>query len=130
VSAISGEEDLRDLELDNKLELANHLKSSWKEYGAEAGYKKLERQLLNVQLDDLQKRARRGEYVSSADFAWIYTRLRDPANTLQWLNRAFDEHASILLELRDPDFDFVRDTPQFQTLVRRVGMPSLGGSTH
>src|SRR5947207_15523534 len=78
----------------------------------------------------LQKRIGRGEYVSPADNAWAYARLRDPGNTLLWLKRAFDEHASLLLELRDPGFDFVRDTPQFQVLARQVAMPGLSAASH
>jgi len=41
------------------------------------------------------------------------------------MKRAFDEHTSILLELRDSGFDFVRDTPQFQVLAQPGKLYSL-----
>jgi len=50
------EEELRALELDNKLELADQLKSSGKEHGAETAYREVELRLLYLQLHDLQTR--------------------------------------------------------------------------
>jgi TolB-like protein/DNA-binding winged helix-turn-helix (wHTH) protein len=120
----AADEELHALQLDNNLEAANHLKSVWKKRDAEEACEQTERRLLDAELRDLDARSRRGEYVSPADYAWAYTRLRDPGNTLRWLQRAFDEHATILLELRTPEFDFVRDAPQFQEWVRLVAMPT------
>jgi len=117
------EEELRALELDNDLEIANGLKAEWKKLGAQAAYENAERPLLHNELYELEKQSGQGEYVSPSDYAWIYARLLDRENTLRWLKRSYDEHATILLELRDPAFDFVRDTSEFQEMVRHVGMP-------
>ena len=117
------EEESRALELDNDLEIANGLKAEWKKLGAQAAYENAERQLLYNGLFEIERQSRRGEYVSPSDYAWIYARLLDRENTLRWLKRSYDEHATIMLELRDPAFDFVRDTPEFQEMVQQVGMP-------
>jgi hypothetical protein len=42
-----------------------------------------------------------------------------------WLLRACDEHASIMLELDSPIFDKIRDAPEFKELTRRVNMPMI-----
>jgi hypothetical protein len=41
------------------------------------------------------------------------------------LQRAYDEHASIILELGSPVFDKIRDAPEFKELVRRLKMPMI-----
>ena len=117
------EEELRALELDENLEAANLLSGMRKQRGAKAAYENAETHLVYAELRDLDTRARHREYVSPAAYTWAYARLRDNENTQIWLQRAFDEHASILLELRNPAFDFLRPTPRFRQLVAAVNIP-------
>ncbi len=117
------EEELRALQLNNNLDLANQFKALWQKKGAQAAAEQTERQLLYAGLHDLDARSSQGEYVSPSAYAWTYARLQDRENTLRWMQRAYDEHVSILLELRNHNFDFVRDTQQFQNWVRQIAMP-------
>ena len=117
------DEQLRALQLDNNLDFATQFKALRLEKGAQAAWEQIERQLLYAGLHDLDTHSSHGEYVSPSAYVWTYARLQDRENTLRWMQRAYDEHASILLELRNHHFDFVRDTPQFQTWVRQVAMP-------
>ena len=116
------DEELRAVQLENNLDVANQFKALWQKKGAQAAVDQTERQQLYAGLHDLDARSR-NEYVSPATYAVIYARLQDRENTLRWMQRAYDEHSSILLELRNHMFDFVRDTPQFQNWVRQVAMP-------
>jgi hypothetical protein len=74
---------------------------------------------------DRDVRAARGEHVSPSDCAFTYARLADREHTLEWLQRACDEHASIMLELGGPIFDEIRDAPEFRTFVRRLQVPTI-----
>lgn len=116
-------EELRALELDHNLEAANLLSVTWKQRGPQAAYEKVETHLVYEELRDLNTRARHREYVSPGGYIWAYARLQDRENTLLWLQRALDEHASILLELRNSAFDFLRAAPRFQQLVAAVNIP-------
>ena len=57
-------------------------------------------------------------------FASLYAVLGDKDKSFLWLEKAFAERSSKLLDLRvDPDFDNLRADPRFAALVRRVGLP-------
>jgi len=53
---------------------------------------------------------------------YLYAGDRD--RTLQWLERAFQDHDNNMTYLGLPIYDSVRSDPRFQDLVRRVGLPS------
>ncbi|MBK9767570.1 MAG: hypothetical protein IPP63_11425 [Chloracidobacterium sp.] len=63
-------------------------------------------------------------YVRAIDFAFAYAWGKDKDNTIEYLNKAYDERERQLLELKvTKRWDFVRDDPRFKELVRRVGIP-------
>jgi hypothetical protein len=47
---------------------------------------------------------------------------------LSWLERAFDERDGMVANLGiDPIFDSLRGDPRFETLLRRLALPSPAG---
>lgn len=61
---------------------------------------------------------------SAYDVARDYAALRDRDNCLLWLEKSYKEKESRLMELSlDPYFDSLRSDPQFQDLIRRIGLP-------
>jgi len=60
-------------------------------------------------------------YVSAYDRAVVYAGLRDTEQTLEWLAKAYDEHYSLLVWLKDePMFDWLRSDPDFRLLLSRI----------
>lgn len=56
------------------------------------------------------------------DIAQLYARLGEKDKTLKWLERAYEERRESITWLKvDPAYDFLRDDPRFQDLLRRVG---------
>jgi len=73
------------------------------------------------QLKELLKQKR----AHAKDTAVIYTGLGDKERAFEWLEKAFQDHESLVLYLRvDPLFDPLRSDPRFDNLVRRVGPAS------
>jgi hypothetical protein len=93
--------------------------------GFTAAFSAIEAERFRASLHALDVRAARGEYVSPSDYAFIYAALGDRKQALDWLQRAYDEHASIMLESGSPVFDKIRDAPEFKELVRRLKMPMI-----
>jgi tetratricopeptide (TPR) repeat protein len=61
----------------------------------------------------------------SQDIAIIYAGLGERDRTFQWLERALQEHSSLILYLKtDPFFDSLRSDTRFSDLIRRAGLPS------
>jgi eukaryotic-like serine/threonine-protein kinase len=61
------------------------------------------------------------EYVSPYSIAQAYMRAGDEEKTLEWLEKAHDEHASGLVSVAaDPMFDPVRSNPRFQEILRQM----------
>ncbi len=62
--------------------------------------------------------------VSSHEIALIYAGLGEKDQSLAWLEKAYQEHSSVLVYLKvEPRFDSLRSDPRFHDLVRRVGLP-------
>ncbi len=67
---------------------------------------------------------RRDRFVSSYDIAVFYAAIGDRKQTLDWLDKAIEERAGLLVYLRvDPIWDSVRDDPRFEKIVKQVGIP-------
>lgn len=85
-----------------------------------------ENALRNLDKDNLKMmvKQRHSQYVSSYGFARLYADLGDRAQALEWLKKGFEtrDRSMVLLKV-DPFFDEIRDDPQFQDLVKRVGLP-------
>ncbi|MFL5536918.1 MAG: tetratricopeptide repeat protein, partial [Gemmatimonadales bacterium] len=71
------------------------------------------------ELEDLRER----EPVQARVFAWSYAGVRDTAQTLAWLEKAYAEHSGELPALKvSPVYDFLRGDPRFERLLQRVGL--------
>jgi serine/threonine protein kinase/tetratricopeptide (TPR) repeat protein len=86
---------------------------------ATAGKKKEAAQILA----DLTKLATQ-KYVAPSFFAGIYIGLGENDRAIECLEKSFEEHSHWLIYLHiDPGMDALRSDPQFQDLLRRVGLP-------
>ena len=73
-------------------------------------------------LDEIHHR-QASEYVPAAALVNAYVGLRDPDQTLFWLERGITEGSTIVQYLKvHPGFDFIRSDPRFAGLARRVGL--------
>lgn len=87
------------------------------------GYGGTMRALYRFWLDEYNQEARIG-YVSPFIFATLYAQLDDKHQAFLWLEKAYQERSSKLLDINlDPDFDSLRSDRPFQDLVRRIGLP-------
>ncbi len=72
-------------------------------------------------LDELRRKSQQS-YVSPYDIATICVALGDTNQALAWLEKAYQQRANGLVELKvEPTFDPLRSDPRFQDLLRRVG---------
>jgi hypothetical protein len=55
--------------------------------------------------------------------AEVYAYLGDHKHAFEWLEKGFKERDGFLVGLKDPVWQPLRSDPQFQDLVRRVGLP-------
>ena len=64
----------------------------------------------------------KSRYVSPYNVARGYGSLGDAARTFEWLERAYDEHNSDLIELtREPSFQRLQSHVEFKRLRRKIG---------
>jgi hypothetical protein len=74
-------------------------------------------------LDELTTLAKQ-KYVAPHFFAGIHIGLRENDRAMEYLEKSFEEHSHWLIYLHiDPSMDALRDSPRFQDLLRRVGLP-------
>ena len=122
---LAAKEYRRGLQLSGNQALEKRFDDLHAHAGFTAAFSAIEAAKSRAFLRALDIRAARGEYVSPSDYALIYAHLDDRKQALEWLQRAHDEHASIMLELGGPIFDKLRDAPEFKELVRRLKMPMI-----
>jgi tetratricopeptide (TPR) repeat protein len=80
-------------------------------------------------LDDLTKLARH-KYVAPHFFAGIHIGLEENDQAIEYLERSYEEHSHWLIYVHiDPSMDSLRNTPRFQDLLRRVGLPERTAPT-
>jgi len=73
-------------------------------------------------LDDLIKRSKQA-YLSPCCIALVYFALGEKDQGFKWLNKAYQEHSSCLIEIKvDPGFDSVRSDPRFKALLKKIGL--------
>ena len=72
------------------------------------------------QLQKLEDKRAKNEYVSPSNYAIIYTQLQDREQTLRWLDQAYREHSSVVTMLRWEIFDFIRHDPHFESIYRSI----------
>ena len=65
-------------------------------------------------------------YVSPAFLAYVFTMLGEKNQTLDWLEKGVEDRSFDVLFLNsDPNFDWLRQEPRFQDILRRIGLPTL-----
>ena len=80
-------------------------------------------------LDDLTKLAQQ-KYVAPYFFAGIHVGLGEHERAIEYLQKCYEEHSHWLIYLHlDPSMDDLRDNPNFQDLLRRVGLPTPTAAT-
>lgn len=90
----------------------------------ENGYRDLGRALARLDLDDLNRRAASGGYVSPLDFARKYLESGEKEKALSYFDEAIADRSPGLAFLKvDPAWESVRNDPRFLAAVRRVGLP-------
>jgi tetratricopeptide (TPR) repeat protein len=88
----------------------------------EAGQREKARQILG----DLTEFAKQ-KYVAPYFFAGIHAGLGENQRAIEYLEKCFEEHSHWLIYLHlDPGMDGLREEPGFQSVLRRVGLPSGG----
>jgi serine/threonine-protein kinase len=74
-------------------------------------------------LDDLAELAKH-KYVAPHFFAGIHIGLGENDRAIDYLEKSWEEHCHWLIYLHlDPSMDDLRNTPRFQDLLTRVGLP-------
>ena len=67
---------------------------------------------------------RETQYVSAYEIAAVYAGLGERENALLWLERAYGERSSFLINLAwEPRFRTLHADPRFGELIRKVGLP-------
>jgi hypothetical protein len=75
-------------------------------------------------LDELKEQSKR-RYVAPTVLAAIYGALGEKDQAFILLDKAYDEHDSILVQLKvEPIFDELRSDPRFAVLLKRLGLES------
>jgi|SRR6267378_3700562 len=73
---------------------------------------------------ELNTEAAKDSCVSPMVFAGLHAALGNKDEAFAWLDKAYSERSSKLLDLKlDPDFDSLRGDPRYTDLVRRIGLP-------
>jgi TolB-like protein/Flp pilus assembly protein TadD len=87
---------------------------------AAAGRRKDARELLKELTELARKR-----YVSPYAFALVYTGMGNKDQAFAWLDKAYEERASVLPFAKiNPRFASLRSDPRFHSLLRRLGLES------
>ena len=70
------------------------------------------------------------QYISPYDWAQVYAGLGDKAETLKWLEKAYEERNGRLANLAvHPQFAFLRGEAPFQALLERMGLGQAKAAT-
>ncbi len=78
---------------------------------------------MTVLNDLMEERAENASALNSWNMALTYTGLGEREQALDWLEQAYEEHASALMLLKiTPAFDTLRSEPRFQALLEKVGL--------
>ena len=90
---------------------------------ASSGFEAAVRALAQQQLEKLNERMKRGEYVPASEYVTVYTRLGDKEQAFAWLDKAVQERNAFVFAVRvDPIYDKLRDDPRYADLVHRMGL--------
>jgi len=79
----------------------------------------------NKILNELQERAKGGEYVLPLGIAWIYIGLGDKDQAFLWLDKSFEERSDGMRVIKtSPIYDPLRSDARFTDLLKRMHLPT------
>lgn len=79
--------------------------------------------VLEWNLSEVQRTATT-KYVSPMEFAFCYARLRRKDETIDYLERAYQERTPFLVHLpHDPNFYFVHSDARYRAIINKMGLP-------
>ncbi|NNE98319.1 MAG: hypothetical protein HKN25_04780 [Pyrinomonadaceae bacterium] len=66
----------------------------------------------------------KNSFIKYGPIARAYANLKDKEKTLEYLNKAYQQRETGLVSLRRaPRYKFLKDEPEFQELIKKVGIP-------
>jgi serine/threonine protein kinase/tetratricopeptide (TPR) repeat protein len=91
---------------------------------ATSGFEAAVHALAKQQLEKLNERMKRGEYVPAAEYVTAFTRMGDKEQAFAWLDKAVQERNGFVFMVKViPIFDKLRGDPRFADVMSRVGLP-------
>lgn len=91
---------------------------------ATAGFEAAKRTLAERQLEDLERRRARGDYVPAAHYVFAHVRRGNVDDAFAWLPKMVGEPNWLALHLRvNPILDPLRDDPRFEKIVQSLTLP-------
>ena len=80
--------------------------------------------VMKLAAEALARRAKQA-YVPALRIARLYAHAGEKALALQWLEQGYEQREPPLVHLRVAwDWDALRDSPRFQSLLRRMSLPA------
>ena len=90
---------------------------------AASGFDAAVRALAQKQLQQLNERSARGEYISAWNYLTAYLRLGDKEQALVWLAKTVEEPNLFALQLKvNPVLDPLRSDPRFEKIVANLAL--------
>jgi hypothetical protein len=88
---------------------------------ATSGFEAAIRKSAEKELEGLNAKVARGEYVPAAEFVRIYVQLGENEQAFAWLGKAVQERNRLAWEFKvNPLFDPLRSDPRFEALIQQV----------
>jgi TolB-like protein/DNA-binding winged helix-turn-helix (wHTH) protein len=107
------------LQLDRDPQLVNLFDKTLRK----SGFLAAKRAVTETLLERMAVRAKTS-YVSPRNFVELYARIGDKENALRWLDMAFAEHASFLVQIaHDPAYESLGTDPRFRAMLRSMRAP-------
>jgi TolB-like protein/DNA-binding winged helix-turn-helix (wHTH) protein len=79
--------------------------------------------VIELRLRQLREKSK-SNYVSALDFADLYAELGNNDEAFTWLDKAYQERASLLCEIGiSPAYDKIRNDQRFKELLQKIGLP-------
>jgi tetratricopeptide (TPR) repeat protein len=111
----------KSMNLSGDSDLAAALEQDYKR----SGLREAIRVVLRVRLQKMREASKR-ERVPPPEFAFLYAELGEKELAFEWLEKAFEEHSSVLVHLGNGiacECAALRSDPRFADLLRRIGLP-------
>ncbi len=90
---------------------------------AKSGFPAARRAIVEKLLNETTAKAKTS-YVSPRNFVELYLQMGDRENALRWLDAAFVEHSSFLVQIGgDPTYNDLRGDARFNAMLQRMGLP-------